>query len=57
MLITNTELARFLILKSALKLEVKGLKCAGKSAYSKIKSEYNLKGSRQNVLDQMEGMK
>jgi len=56
MLITNTKMAQFLTLKSALKLEIIGLKRSGRSAYSIVKQEYDLKGSKQRVLDQMEAM-
>lgn len=42
--------------KGALKLEILGLKRHGRSAYSICKTEYGLKGSRQNVLDQMQAM-
>lgn len=37
----------------ALALEMKGLKRRGRSAYSICKEVYGLKGSRQQVLDQM----
>ncbi len=47
---------KFVALKGALKMEIKGLKRRGRSAYSIIKSEYNLKGSRMSVLKQMEQM-
>lgn len=43
---------RLLVLRSALKLEIKGMKKRGKSAYSIIKQEFNLKGSKQKVLNQ-----
>jgi len=49
-------MAQFLTLKSALKLEIIGLKRSGRSAYSIVKQEYDLKGSKQRVLDQMEAM-
>tara|TARA_R100000152_G_C6558457_1_gene30222 strand:+ start:192 stop:392 length:201 start_codon:yes stop_codon:yes gene_type:complete len=44
---------RLLVLRSALKLEIKGMKKRGKSAYSTIKQEFNLKGNKQRVLDQL----
>ena len=47
---------QFLARKMALKLEIKGMKRRGRSAYSIIKSEYGLKGSRASVLAQMEAM-
>jgi len=43
---------RALALLSALKLEVIGMKRRGASAYSIIKAEYNLKGSKQKVYEQ-----
>ena len=44
---------RLLSLQKALKLELKGLKVSrGISAYKIIKEEFNLKGNKQNVLDQ-----
>lgn len=46
---------RALVLLSALRLEVKGLKISrGSSAYSIVKREYSLKGSKVNVLKQLE---
>ena len=52
MIIDNINMARLLVLKSALKLEISGLKRRGQSAYSIIKSEFNLKGSKQKVYNQ-----
>ena len=52
MIIDNTHMARLLVLKSALKLEISGLRRRGRSAYSIIKSEFNLKGNKQKVYDQ-----
>ena len=47
-------LYQMLVLRSALKLEILGLKMSrGRTAYSAIKKEYNLKGSRQKVYDTM----
>ena len=46
------ELYQMLVLRSALKLEMLGLKTrARRTAYSAIKKMFNLKGSRQKVLD------
>jgi hypothetical protein len=45
---------RLLVLASKLKLETKGLKCSGKSAYSIIKKEFALKGNKQKVLSQFD---
>ena len=40
-------------LESALRLEVKGMKVSsGRSAYSIVKDRYQLKGSKQRVLEQ-----
>lgn len=43
---------RLLALKGRLSLEVKGLTCRGRSAYSIVKDEFNLKGSKAKVLAQ-----
>ena len=49
----NIEVYRLMVLLSALKLEMLGIKRSkGRTAYSIIKSEFNLKGSRQSVYDQ-----
>ena len=46
------ELWNLLVLRSALKLEMEGLKISrGKTAYSAIKHLFNIKGNRQKVLD------
>ena len=37
----------------ALKLECLGMKRRGRSAYSIVKEEYNLRGSKQSVCDQL----
>ena len=45
-------LYQMLVLRSALKLEMLGMKMSrGKTAYSAIKHLFNLKGNRQKVLD------
>lgn len=44
---------RVRVLRQALQLEIKGLKRHGRSAYVIIKEEFNLRGSRQSVLDQL----
>jgi hypothetical protein len=41
------------VLLSALSLECKGMKRNGPSAYSIVKKEYNLKGNKQRVYDQL----
>ena len=46
------ELYQMLVLRSALKLEMLGMKMSrGNTAYSAIKHLFNLKGNRQKVLD------
>ena len=50
------ELYRLQVLKSALKMEILGMKRRGRSAYSIIKEELNIKGNRQKVLKQLEEM-
>ena len=45
---------RLLTLKSALKLEIVGMNRRGRSAYTIIKQEFNLKGSKTKVLEQFE---
>ena len=55
-LTTPQQIDRFraYVLMSALALEIKGLKRSGPSAYSIIKREFNLKGSREKVLTQLQ---
>ena len=52
--ITGENIGRYRekVLLSALKLEILGIKRRGRTAYSIIKSEFHLKGSRQSVYDQ-----
>ena len=51
----NIKLFRLFQLKAALKLELKGMKISrGRSAYSIIKDEFNLRGNKQKVLTQFE---
>ena len=47
------ELYKLLVLRGALRLEIKGIKHRGRTAYSVIKEELNLKGSREKVLEQL----
>jgi len=47
-------LFEFLRLRSSLKLETRGLKKGGQSAYSIIKREFGFKGNKKSVLQQME---
>ena len=44
---------RVLTLRSALRMEVAGLKSGGRSAYAIVKAEFGFKGSKQKVLDQL----
>ena len=50
----SVELYRWQVLKQSLKMEILGMKRRGKSAYSIIKEEFNLKGNKQKVLKQLE---
>lgn len=47
----NIQNSRLLILRSALRLEVRGMKRRGRSAYAIAKEEFGLKGNKQKVLD------
>ena len=48
------EFFRLRALRSALKLEILGMKRRGRSVYSIIKEEFGFKGSKQKVLQQLE---
>ena len=48
------DMARFLVIRSALKLECLGMKRRGQSAYAIVKAEYGFKGNKKSVLEQME---
>jgi len=48
------ETARLLTLRQMLKLEIKGLKHRGASAYSILKKDYGYKGTRDSVLAQLD---
>jgi hypothetical protein len=51
------QMARYLTLRSGLKLELKGLRMTrGISCYKIIKDTFGLKGSKQKVLDQFEDL-
>ena len=50
------ELYRLAALKSMLKLEIKGMKGRGRSAYSIAKEELGIKGNKQKVLEQVNEM-
>lgn len=47
---------RLLTLRKMLKLEILGMTRSGRSAYSIIKSELGLKGSKTRVYDQLSAM-
>ena len=47
-------LARMQMLRYALRLEIKGMKRRGRSAYSIIKQEFGFTGSKQTVLAELE---
>jgi len=47
---------RMTTLRHALKLELKGMRRRGRSAYAIIKDEFMLTGSRQSVFDQFTEM-
>lgn len=49
----NVDRARVLILRSALKLEILGLRHSRGSVYALIKAEFGFKGNKQKVLDQL----
>ena len=47
------QLYSMLVLRARLKLELVGLKGRGRTAYSLLKQELGIKGSRQKVLDKV----
>ena len=48
----HIDMYQLLTLRKALELEMKGLRISrGRTAYSAIKQMFNIKGSRQKVLD------
>ena len=47
--------ARMLVLRSGLKVELSGLRLTrGRTCYSRIKEEFNLKGNKEKVLKDFE---
>jgi hypothetical protein len=50
---TNIGIYRLITLQSMLELEIKGMGRRGRSAYSIIKQELDLKGNRASVLEQV----
>lgn len=54
---SHIRLYRLVTLKSALKLEIKGIRVRRNfSAYSTLKNELGLRGSRERVLEQVEAI-
>ena len=55
--ISRPEGVRLLVLRSALKMELHGMQMTrGMSAYKIIKTEFNLRGSKQKVFDMFSEM-
>ena len=53
----NIKMFRLLSLKAGLKIEIAGMKVRrGRTCYSIIKDEFNLKGNKQKVLTQFENI-
>ena len=50
----DVEFYRLLTLRSALELEIGGMKNSRRSAYSIIKEEFGFKGNKQKVYDQID---
>ena len=50
------EFVRLCARRGALRLEIRGLRRSGRSAYAICKEVYGLKGSREKVLDQLNKM-
>ena len=48
---------RLLTLRAMLKLELAGMKRRGRSAYSILKSEFGLRGSRAAILEQLNALR
>ena len=50
------QMARLLTLRQGLKLEMKGMRMSNhaRTAYSILKKEFGMKGSRQTVLDELD---
>ena len=49
------EMAKYLTMRSGLKLEIQGLRLSrGISCYKMVKNTFGLKGSKQKVLEQFE---
>ena len=52
--IEEMALFRMKALRSALKLEILGMRRNGRSVYSIVKEEFGFKGNKQKVLEQLE---
>ena len=52
----DVEFYRLLTLRSALSLEILGMKNSRRSAYSIIKKEFGFKGNKQKVYDQIDNL-
>lgn len=50
----HIDMYRLLVLKSALKLEMLGIKHSAGSVYAIVKKEFGFKGNKQKVLEQLE---
>ena len=50
----DVDFYRLLTLRSALKLEILGMKNSRRSAYAIIKEEFGFKGNKQKVYDQID---
>lgn len=50
---TDPELFRVITLKSLLRLETKGIRKPGISAYKQLKDDFGLRGNKERVLDQI----
>ena len=51
-----SDLQRLKDLRSTLRLEIAGIRSKGKTVYATLRSEFNLKGCRKEMLDQLNDM-
>ena len=54
--VIDVEFYRLLTLRSALELEMLGMKNSRRSAYAIIKEEFGFKGNKQKVFDQIDAL-
>ena len=54
--VIDVEFYRLLTLRSALELEMLGMKNRRRSAYAIIKEEFGFKGNKQKVFDQIDAL-